>query len=336
MMLSISQLALVSLVALLTASFTQVHAAATATVSPPPPPMNLRPVIGIVSQPMSSEPGLSYIAASYIKFIEMAGGRAVPLKFGDATSEIDTLMDGINGVLWPGGGADITEVSSKYYQFASHIWNNAIAKNDAGIYFPQWGTCLGFEFIHVMAGGPDLNILTCDFDSEDLPLPLNFTRNARQSGSLLHSMSDPLYKALSVEYLTQNEHKCGVPTSAYDDSSSKISTFFDIKATNVDRNGKPFVSLVEGKLYPVYGMQAHPEKSNFEWVTSEKYPIPHTIHAMEMSQYFANFFVNECRRNSQTLKNETSALMYNYNPTYTGKTGGYFQQTYTFPIIFEK
>ena len=93
------------------------------------------------------------------------------------------------------------------------------------------------------------------------------------------------------------------------------------------------MSLVEGRQYPVYGMQAHPEKSNFEWVTSEKYPIPHTMAAMEMSQYFANFFVNECRRNEQKFVNETDKLMYNYSPTYTGKTGGYFQQTYTFPII---
>ena len=181
--------------------------AAHATTAPPLP-TNLRPVIGIVSQPMSSEPGLSYIAASYIKFIEMAGGRAVPLKFGDATTEIDTLMDGLNGVLWPGGGADVTHTDSKYYQFSKHIWDKAIEKNDNGVYFPQWGTCLGFEFIHVMASN-DLDILTCNFDSEDLPLPLNFTENARTTGRLLSTMSDPLYTAIRTQPLTQNEHKCG-------------------------------------------------------------------------------------------------------------------------------
>ena len=307
----------------------------TLTPLPTTRPLNLRPIIGIVSQPLHSDPGLSYIAASYVKFIEMAGGRAVPIKFGDATSEIDQLMEGLNGVLFPGGGADITNLTSPYYQFAAHIWNKALSLNDQGVHFPVWGTCLGFEFIHVMASGPNLNLLQCDYDSEDLPLPLNFTTaDARTTGVLLKTMSDSLYTAVATKPLTQNEHRCAVPTTtAYADPTSLLSQFFAIKATNVDRNGKPFVSLVEGKKYPVYGMQAHPEKNNFEWVTSEQNPIPHTLDAIEMSQYFANFFVNDCRRNGQTLKNATQWLFYNYSPTYTGKTGGYFQQTYTFAIV---
>ena len=105
-----------------------------------------------------------------------------------------------------------------------------------------------------------------------------------------------------------------------------------VRATNVDRKGRPFVSLVEGKRCPVFGMQAHPEKSNFEWVTSEQVPIPHSMHAVQMSQYFATFFVGEARRNNQALRNASAELIYNYNPTYTGKTGGYFQQTYTFAL----
>ena len=42
--------------------------------SSPPPQTNLRPVIGIVSQPLHSSSsdadGLSYIAASYVKWVE--------------------------------------------------------------------------------------------------------------------------------------------------------------------------------------------------------------------------------------------------------------------------
>lgn len=255
---------------LLLLALTLTHHVTRAT-PPSPTPTNLRPIIGIVSQPHTSTPGLSYVAASYVKFVEMAGGRAVPLKYGDASlAEIDTLMEGLNGVLFPGGGADITDASSPYYQFAAHIWNKAIALNDQGQHYPVWGTCLGFEFIHVMAGGPDLDILQCDFDSEDLALPLNFTGgaggDARAGSTLLGPLSDALYTAMSTKAITQNEHKCGVPTSAYDGASSKVKAFFDVRATNVDRKGKPFVSLVEGKDYPVYGMQAHPEKNNFEWV----------------------------------------------------------------------
>ena len=305
-----------------------------------PPPSNLRPVIGVVSQPMSSEPGLSYIAASYPKWIEMAGARVVPLKMGDSDAYIDGILSQLNGIVWPGGGADITHASSDYYKFASNIWRKALALNDAGTYFPQWGTCLGFEFIHVMAaGGAEATgidaVLQCDFDSEDLPLPLNFSSGAADSARMLDGMPATLLRALSTEALTQNEHKCGVPTGVYGGGvggNARLASFFDVVATNVDRKGKPFVSMVEGKKYPVYGMQAHPEKSNFEWTTKEALAIPHTRHAVEMSQWFATFFVEEARRNGQQLKNATDELIYKYTPTYTGATGGYFEQVYSFSL----
>lgn len=41
--------------------------------------LNLRPIIGILSEPSDSSHGNAYIAASYIKYIESAGGRAVPI-----------------------------------------------------------------------------------------------------------------------------------------------------------------------------------------------------------------------------------------------------------------
>lgn len=308
-------------------------------VSTPPPATNLRPVIGIVSQPWHTEPGLSYIAASYPKWVEMAGARAVPLKMGDSDEYINSIMSQLNGVLWPGGGADIQNASSEYYKFAANIWNKAIALNDAGIYFPQWGTCLGFEFIHVMAAGGapggDPSVLQCDFDSEDLPLPLNFTSGAAKSSRMLAGMPPPLFEALSQEPITQNEHRCAIPTGVYqkgDSFNADVASFFDVVATNLDRSGKSFVSMVEGKKYPVFGMQAHPEKSNFEWTTKEKQPIPHTRHAVEMSQWFAAFFAEEARRNSQVLVNASQELIYRYNPTYTGATGGYFEQVYTFSL----
>ena len=43
---------------------------------------------------------------------------------------------------------------------------------------PQ-GTCLGFQTLCVLTAGP--SILTCDYNSEDLPLPLTFTTLANSS-----------------------------------------------------------------------------------------------------------------------------------------------------------
>ena len=50
--------------------------------------------------------------------------------------------------------------------------------------------------------------------------------------------------------------------------------------------------LLLGYKYPVYGLQWHPEKSNFLW--NMKYQgIAHDFAAIRVSQHFANFFISE-------------------------------------------
>ena len=70
----------------------------------------------------------------------------------------------------------------------------------------------------------------------------------------LHQYSVELYKKLEAE--------TGQAVGLHPTGNLRL-------ATNRDREGRPFVSLVEGKSYPVYAMQAHPEKNVFEWTTGE-------------------------------------------------------------------
>ena len=51
------------------------------------------------------------------------------------------------------------------------------------------------------------------------------------------------------------------------------------------------------------------------------------------SQYFADFFINEARKNQQRFENkseEAARLIYNYAPEYTGAFGSAFVQQYLF------
>ncbi len=50
-----------------------------------------------------------------------------------------------------------------------------------------------------------------------------------------------------------------------------------------------------GLKYPFYGTQFHPEKPAFEWHPTLN--IQHTSEAVKIGQYFANFFVDEARKN---------------------------------------
>jgi len=155
--------------------------------------MNVRPVIGVVSEPIShhiegkNTNATSYLAASYVKFLEAAGARVVPLRFDAPRDRLTSTLEGLNGVLYPGGGASLA-ADSPFFQGAQFIWEHAIKTNQAGKPFPVWGTCLGFELISVLGAGTsgkdyagNHTVLQSGFDSEDYPVPLDFTPLAARS-----------------------------------------------------------------------------------------------------------------------------------------------------------
>nr|CAD7574684.1 unnamed protein product [Timema californicum] len=64
-----------------------------------------------------------------------------------------------------------------------------------------------------------------------------------------------------------------------------------ILATNHDLNGLEFVSVIESRDFPYYGVIAHPEKNPYEFNPTRNYP--HSAGAVVVAQFFANFFVDE-------------------------------------------
>lgn len=104
-----------------------------------------------------------------------------------------------------------------------------------------------------------------------------------------------------------------------------------IISTNRDVNNFKFVSSIESKIYPFYGVQFHPEKNSFEFKVD--HGISHTTNAVKVTQYFSNFFVSECRKNNQSFKDweiEHKYLIYNYNPVFTALKNSTYQQLYMF------
>lgn len=103
-------------------------------------------------------------------------------------------------------------------------------------------------------------------------------------------------------------------------------------SVNSDWNDLEFISTIEHRYYPFYGIQFHPEKNLFEWVRNKN--ISHTEHAIMAAQYFAEFFVNEARKSDHHFddaKTEDQYVIYNFPPTFTGAVGSAFEQSYMFP-----
>jgi len=283
-----------------------------------------RPVVGILTQPGH---GGHYIAASYVKYLESAGARVVPVAYTSTPATIDSLFSGLNGFLFPGGSADLS-ATSPFFKVANQIYSLAIAaaaKNDV---FPLWGTCLGFELINILVAG-DHAVLGHGFDSENLPLPLKLTP-AANSSLVFRGMLPAVFNAIASQPITMNNHVAGVTPDVFA-KNAKLSAMFNVLSTNVDRKGKEFISTIEAKSLPIWGSQWHPEKNPFEWNLQEQ--LPHSFVAIQAAQHTANFFVNECRQSKHAFASESALeklLIYNFNPVYTAKSNSTFEQCYVF------
>ncbi|EGC28836.1 hypothetical protein DICPUDRAFT_51633, partial [Dictyostelium purpureum] len=234
--------------------------------------LNDRPVIGILSQPASSdkykEYGYQYIAASYVKYVESAGARVVPILYDQDEDTLRKLLNSINGILLPGGGVYFDE-QPIYNKSLYLIWNYVIESNKRGDYFPLWGTCLGFEEI-VSVAANTFDVLT-SFNASNYSIPLNLTDqvlNLSSNSLLFKEMPLEMLKTISNEPITMNNHRMGLSVETFNNFTS-LHQFFDILSLNDDKSGNTFISVIESKEYPIYAVMFHPEKPLFEWYEKE-------------------------------------------------------------------
>ncbi|KAL6838567.1 hypothetical protein ACP4OV_031623 [Aristida adscensionis] len=147
-----------------------------------------RPVIGIVSHPgdgaggrISNGSATSYIAASYVKFVESAGARVVPLVYNEPEERILEKLSLLNGVLFTGG----SEKQGLYFETIKRVFQYVLDRNDAGEPFPLFAQCLGFELLSMIIS-KDNNILET-FDALNQASTLQFPNYSLLEGSVFQS-----------------------------------------------------------------------------------------------------------------------------------------------------
>ena len=86
----------------------------------------------------------------------------VPVHFDAPEEEIESLLGernrtqfrvltrltgagNLNGLLYPGGGADLDNTTA-FAKAGKLVWEYAIKANDAGDIFPIYATCMGYVF----------------------------------------------------------------------------------------------------------------------------------------------------------------------------------------------
>lgn len=277
--------------------------------------------LGVVND---SEVVGSCFHAWYPKWIEQGGGRSIPIKYDASTEEVDRILAKVNGVVFTGGELSLRP-ETKYFKTAKHIYSRTIEMNRRGIHFPLWGICMGFQLLCEITGGDYEVISHNQFDSEQLELPLEFTKYGREQSRMFSGAGDEIMWNLANLNITANLHHDGVYPSTFQ-RFKNLDDFYHVISENKDRKGTPFISSIEAKDYPIYAVQWHPERPQYDWSSMG---IPHSTKAFSAMEYLSNFFNDEARKNSQTFSSreeEDDLLLYNTAPRYNG----YNVQTYLF------
>uniref|UniRef100_A0A667YK61 folate gamma-glutamyl hydrolase n=1 Tax=Myripristis murdjan TaxID=586833 RepID=A0A667YK61_9TELE len=259
--------------------------------------------------------GSSYIAASYVKYLEGAGARVVPIRINRTEEEYVNIFYSINGIKMA--------LHLTYLNPLNVNPRSPLQANDAGDYFPIWGTCQGFQQLSVLTANKNLLTLT---DTKAVALPLTLTP-AAQSSRLFRSFPKDLLQSLAEENITSNFHSWSLSLQNYS-RNAKLKRFYKILSTNNDGK-KEFISTMEAYRYPFYAVQWHPEKSPFEWI--DKPGMVHSSSAVRASFYTASFFISEAMKNHHHFSSpleEERALIYNFSPVFRGIHAVFVQNYY--------
>ncbi|KAF9621582.1 hypothetical protein IFM89_023156 [Coptis chinensis] len=301
------------------------------------PSLYFRPVIGILSHPgdgasgrLNNATNASYIAASYVKFVESAGARVIPIIYNESPAIIEQKLSLVNGVLFTGGWAK----TGLYFETATWIFKKVLERNDGADHFPLFAICLGFELLSMIIS--ENNYILERFSATDQASILKFTENTNIEGTVFQRFPPELLKKLSTDCLVMQNHQYGISPTRFQETSN-LSRFFRVLTTSTDQDDKvvsrtrhlDYISTVQAQSYPVTAFQWHPEKNAFEWGLSM---IPHSEDAIQVTQHVANYFIREARKslNRPPSRKVLDNLIYNYSPTYCGKAGKGYDEVYIF------
>ena len=95
--------------------------------------LNDRPIIGILSQELGSsleevygDNYTSYIGAAYIKYIESAGARAVPILINQTDEYYEMIFNSVNGLLIPGGSVSLDTSGTQDGIVVAQFWRHPL------------------------------------------------------------------------------------------------------------------------------------------------------------------------------------------------------------------
>jgi len=256
------------------------------------------PVIAIIaaSLPENTEtPEEAAVYPTYSKWIVNSGGKVVPIFPWYSNDKVDQILHSVNGVLWQGGMRDL-RIGGQFEELNKHVFERAMEINDNGTYLPMFMICQGFELVHILLAN-DTNILVNN-TAMRYYIPME-TNNETRTSKMFKFFTEEDFDTFTKENSTVHLHNYGFDPELYT-THKVINDFFTITSYGYDRNGRKFIGTVEGKKYPFYAVQHHPEKVRYD-LSIEQDSVVNAQKAFDMNKKFADFFIAEAKMNSHWI-----------------------------------
>ena len=177
-----------------------------------------------------------------------------------------------------------TPTPSKYSLYVARILKIAREFNDQGRSFPVWGTCLGFESLLIALSDFDL-ILDVDLADNMVNHSVNFNRGIRSFFDDMMTEDD--FASIRTSELMFFNHNFGFRMEKIK-ASKFVTENIDILSTVKTTHNEEVLAGFKHKQYPFYGIQYHPEASQFGW--GDKHPFNKSEQANEMGLKHALVF----------------------------------------------
>lgn len=148
----------------------------------------------------------------------------------------------MDGILFPGGNGD-------NYEIGQFIFEELKKYNDAGHFYPAWGTCLGYENFVAYTTPSGLDSWG-QFDYHKVSLPLIFDKDP-QDTRMFEGLGDKA-EEFATNNFTYNSHRFGLAPDTFV-TDKDLNAFWDVTSHSLMPNGTAFVASIEAKKYPFFG-----------------------------------------------------------------------------------
>ena len=276
-----------------------------AETSLPDPDLNEQPVIGILTQTLESfmkndsrlSNYTSYIMSTNVRFMQSHGARVIPIRNQDSKEEIMDKLSKVNAVLFPGGDGD-------NYDLGKTVFDEIVRRNDAGQFFPAWGTCLGYENMVAYTADAGLGAWG-KFVFLRGNLPVKFLKHPMETR--MWRPFGPAAFEFEMQNLTWNSHNWGIAPDTFK-TDKGLADFWDVTAESFMPNGTAFVASIEAKKYPIFGTQFHPELPSQLFLKG--WNLDHSWKNMQLQEQFSRELTLLARQNNNTFGSDAEFELY--------------------------